>query len=520
MSSLCKDRPPVARTRTEAALLPVPVQVLGPVPVPVLVPVLVMLALGLWGLDRGGMWRDEAVTFEVAHRSVPQIWRLLHGVDAVHGLYYLVMHTVLSGWAAFARPGEVVLRLPSVLGAAATAGLVAALGVRLCRPRVGLWAGLLYAVTPMAGHYAQEGRSYALVSAGVAGSTLLLVRAVRGGGWWRYGVVVAVTCVLHEFAVLALLAHACSLALARVRGRVWRAWGCAVGGVAVVLLPVVVVSQGQAAQVAWLGVPDLGAAGRLLEGFAGAPGVLLVPYLVLAGVGVGVRGNPRGELTLGGVALPLVVVPPVALLAVSQVRPFYDDRYVLYALAGVPLLVACGADRVAGAMGRLGAGGHSAPARTPLLGVLAIGLVLVSRLPVLEADRSADRRPDNLAAVSRVAGREMRPGDSLLFLPAFGRRAALTYPEDFRRARDVALSVPAPVDGSLYGREVGADELRRRLGRLDRVWVVAQTYALRPGWSSRNPVERLKRTVMDEEFVPRTEFTQKGSTLRLYVRRS
>ncbi|BAC72801.1 hypothetical protein AQJ43_24895 [Streptomyces avermitilis] len=519
MSSLCKDRPPVARTctRTRAevasALLPVPVHVL----VSVLAPVLVMLALGLWGLDRGGMWRDEAVTFEVAHRSVPQIWRLLHGVDAVHGLYYLVMRTVLSGWAAFARPDEVVLRLPSVLGAAATAGLVAALGVRLCRPRVGLWAGLLYAVTPMAGHYAQEGRSYALVSAGVAGSTLLLVRAVRGGGWWPYGAVAGVTCVLHEFAVLALLAHACALALARVRGRVWRAWGCAVGGVAVVLLPVVVVSQGQAAQVAWLAVPDLGAAGRLLEGFAGAPGLLLVPCLVLAGVGV--RRGPRGELSLGGVALPLVAVPPVVLLAVSQVRPLYDERYVLYALAGMPLLVASGADRVAGVMGRLRAGGHFAPARTPLLGVLAIALVLASRLPVLQADRSADRRPDNLAAVSRVAGRETRPGDPLLFLPAFGRRAALTYPDDFRRTRDVALSVPAPVDGSLYGREVGADELRRRLGRLDRLWVVAQTYALRPGWSSRSPVERLKRAVLDEEFVPRAEFVQKGSTVRLYVRR-
>ncbi|MET8025225.1 glycosyltransferase family 39 protein [Streptomyces avermitilis] len=519
MSSLCKDRPPVARTRTEAAsaLVPVPVRLLVPVLVSVLVPVLVMLVLGLWGLDRGGMWRDEAVTFEVAHRSVPQIWRLLHGVDAVHGLYYLVMHTVLSGWAVFARPGEVVLRLPSVLGAAATAGLVAALGVRLCRPRVGLWAGLLYAVTPLAGHYAQEGRSYALVSAGVAASTLLLVRAVRGGGWWRYGVVAGVTCVLHEFAVLALLAHACALALARVRGRVWRAWGCAVGGVALVLLPVVVVSQGQAAQVAWLGVPDLRAAGRLLEGFAGAPGLLLVPCLVLAGVGV--RGGPRGELSLGRVALPLVAVPPVVLLTVSQVRPFYDERYVLYALAGMPLLVASGADRVAGAMRRLRAGGRTAPARAPLLGVLTIGLVLVSRLPVLEADRDADRRPDNLAAVSRVAGRVMRPGDPLLFLPAFGRRAALTYPEEFRRTRDVALSVPAPVDGSLYGREVGADELRRRLGRLDRVWVVAQTYALSPGWSSRSPVERLKRTVMDEEFEPRAEFVRKGSTLRLYVRR-
>ena len=135
-------------------------------PVAVAVPVVVMLALGLWGLDRGGTWRDEDVTLQVARRSVPQIWRLLHGVDAVHGLYYLLMHPVLA-----VRADEVALRLPSVCAAAATAGLIAALGVRLARPRVGLWAGLLYAATPLAGHYAQEGRSYALVGAGAAAAT-------------------------------------------------------------------------------------------------------------------------------------------------------------------------------------------------------------------------------------------------------------------------------------------------------------------------------------------------------------
>ncbi|MGZ0203708.1 glycosyltransferase family 39 protein, partial [Streptomyces sp. RM1] len=171
-----------------------------------------MLALGLWRVDRGGMWRDEAVTFQVARRTLPQIWRLLHGVDAVHGLYYLLMHFVLA-----ARADEVVLRLPSVAGAAVTAGLVAQVGARLARPRAGLWAGLLYAVNPMAGHYAQEGRSYALVAAGAMGATLLLLRGVEKGSWWGYGLVLGVTCWLHEFAVLLVLAHGVTLALARDR---------------------------------------------------------------------------------------------------------------------------------------------------------------------------------------------------------------------------------------------------------------------------------------------------------------
>ncbi|MEU1406506.1 glycosyltransferase family 39 protein [Streptomyces sp. NPDC005728] len=531
-------------------------------------PALVMLALGLWGLDRGGMWRDEAVTFQVARRTVPQIWRLLHGVDAVHGLYYLLMHAVLT-----VHPGEVVLRLPSVCAAALTAGLVAALGARLVRPRVGLWAGLLYAVTPMAGHYAQEGRSYALVAAGATGATLLFVRAVEGGSWRAYGVVLGLTCWLHEFAVLLLLAHAVSLAFARVGARVWRGWGCAAGAAGLALVPMVLVSRAQSAQVAWVREPTLETAQGLLRTFLGPTDEVYWACLVLAVVGlVGLVGR-RGELTCAGVALPVVVVPPVVLMLVSLVSPLYVDRYVLYALSGMPLLVAAGAERVAGAVGRLRVGGRrvpalpdsrlrssggtsvalrndcphddatserrpqpapadalsSAPAEagpllgSPLLsltGVLAVLLAFTHQLPLLRHDRDPGHRPDDLAVVARVAAREVRAGDSVLFLPAQTRNAALTYPGAFRGARDVALAEPGAGSGSLYGREVGAEALRRRVARLDRVWVVADRDLLSGRWRPGSSTERAKLAVLARHFVPGEESVQGDVTVRLYVRRS
>ncbi|MEU6093226.1 glycosyltransferase family 39 protein [Streptomyces sp. NPDC047079] len=536
--------------------------------VAVLVPVAVMFVLGLWGLDRDGMWRDEAATFQVARRSLPQIWRLLHHVDAVHGLYYLLMHGVLA-----VRPGEVLLRLPSVCGAAAAAGLVAALGTRLCRPRVGLWAGLLYAVTPMVGHYAQEGRSYALVAAGVAGATLLLVRAVESGRWWPYGGVLAVTCVLHEFAVLVLLAHACTLALARVPGRVWRGWARAAGAAVVILLPLALVSRGQSAQVAWLTSPNGRSVERLLREFAGPSWAVVVPYLVLMALAVGESGARRG-LSPAEVALPLMLVPPAVLMAASQVSPLYDDRYVLYSLAGAPLLAAAGAERVAGMFRRppgegaaavrngcpypggvvvrgplrfaprrplpegagvalrerppLSASGiHPVPRRPArvrrhvgaLVGVLLVCGVLVVQFPLLRADRRAANRPDDLAAVSAAVGRTVRPGDPVLFLPSLQRRSALAYPAGFRGVRDVALDVPAAVDGTLYGREVGPRELRRRLAGLEYLWVVGEAYALRPSWTPWNSTDRTKLAVVNKEFVTRAEYVHRGVTLRLYVRR-
>ncbi|MFD3313906.1 hypothetical protein [Streptomyces sp. NPDC058694] len=565
------------------------------VAVAVLVPVLVMFGIGLWGIDRGGMWRDEAVTFQVARRSLPQIWQLLHSVDAVHGLYYLLMHPVLA-----LHPGEVALRLPSLCAAAATAGLVAALGARLARPRVGLWAGLLYAVTPMAGHFAQEGRSYALVAAGVTASTLLLARAataeadgdgsggggrdgIGGGdqedapvgrlarharvvGWCAYGGVVAVTVLLHEFAVLILLAHAATLALARMSRRVWRDWACAAGAVLLVLLPLALISSGQADQVAWLRPPGGGTVERLLRSFTGPTQLVLGPYLLLIALALRLPFTPparRGELSVPTVALPLLLLPPAVLIAVSRHWPLYDDRYVLYALAGAPLLAAAGAERLILAARRVGFAGRETdglmrgvgggpgvglgpgagpgagagsvsggggglgfvrgvrvPYAATLAGVLAITLAFVSQLPVLREDRDPARRPDNLAVVSAAAAQRMSPGDSVLFLPSLGRRSALAYPKGFQGTRDIALAEPAPLSGTLYGRETGPDELRRRLAGLDRVWVVAEPYALKSAWYPSDPTERVKLTVVGEEFVPQAEFVRKGSILRLYVRRA
>ncbi|MFJ4952141.1 hypothetical protein [Streptomyces sp. NPDC088760] len=482
-------------------------------------PALVMLALGLWGLDRGGMWRDEAVSYQVGRRTVPQIWRLLHDVDAVHGLYYLLLHAVLA-----VHPGEVVLRLPSLCAAAGTAGLVAALGMRLVRPRVGLWAGLLYAVTPMAGHFAQEGRSYAIVAAGATSATLLFVRAVQGGSWWPYGAVLGLTCWLHEFAVLLLLAHAVSLALARAGGRVWRGWGCTAAAVVLALLPMVAVSQAQAAQLAWLRAPAADTAERLLREFLGPTDEVFWVCLGLGVAGLAGWAGRRGEVTCAGVALPVVVVPPVVLMLASQWSPLYVDRYVLYALSGAPLLVACGAERVAGAVGRVCAAGRlkgdplSQPSYVTLTGVLAVALSLLHQLPLLQKDRAPGHRPDDLGAISRAAGRNVPPGESVLFLPGAMRNVALTYPGAFRGTRDVALVAGAAASGTLYGREAGPEEVRRRLARLDRVWVVADGRLLAGRRAPRNPVERAKATVLGQQFVARREAVRGGVTVRLYVR--
>ncbi|MFJ6565812.1 glycosyltransferase family 39 protein [Streptomyces sp. NPDC091292] len=495
----------------------------------VLVPALTMLALALWGIDRGGMWRDEGVTFQVARRSLPEIWHLLHTVDAVHGVYYLAMHAVLA-----VHPDEVVLRLPSALAASVAAGLVGALGTHLARPRVGLWAGLLYAVTPMTGHYAQEGRSYALVAAGALAATLLLVRAVRTGtvrAWLWYAAVLGGTVLLHELAVLLLCAHAVTLLLARVAGDRWRGWGCAAAGVCVAALPLVLVSREQSAQLSWLRPPDWGDALTLLGDFTGPAPLVVAVELVLAALAVSgaaawrARGGRSdrwgrpGRPTLVAVAAPLLVVPPATLLSISQVWPLYDARYVLFSLAGAPLLAAAGAERLAGAVR-----GFRPPGQVPhraagaLLGAAVVGLAFWWQVPLLRADRLAAERPDDPAAVAAMAAGALRAGDAVLYVPSIGRRTELAYPDGFLGTRDLALRSGAAASGTLYGREVGPAELRRRMAPLTRVWVLTESYANRRSWHPPTPTERAKRDVLSRDFTVTAERRGYGVVLRLYTR--
>ncbi|WKU45110.1 glycosyltransferase family 39 protein [Streptomyces sp. VNUA116] len=502
-------QPPPARARTTRGAV-----------LAVAVPAAVMLVLGLWGLDRGTMWRDESATFQVARRSLPEMRHVLGTIDAVHGLYYLLMHAVLA-----VRPDEIALRLPSVAASAATAALVGALGCRLARPRVGLWAGLLYAATPFVSHYAQEGRSYALVAAGAALGTWLLVRAAEHGSygrWAGYGAVVAGTALLHEFAVLLLAAHAVTLLLSRAPWRTWRRWGCAAGAACLLLIPLVVVSRGQSAQVSWIRTPGLPEAEALVKAFAGPEQPVLGAVLVLATAAVlvparGGRAPRRGvPLGLAAVALPWALVPPVLLYAAAQYQPLFLDRYLLFCLPGVPLLAAAGADRILGLV----------PWRRTVtaLGAAAVLAAFAVQLPLHERERLPTSRGDELAPVAAAAGRSARPGDAVLFLPQYERRVALAYPRGFTGLHDLTLKRSPAASGTLFGEEVTTAVLRDRLARLpsgSRVWVVGDTHNVGTRWFRAQRAESAKVTALEafcQEERQAAVFVRGGS-VSLYVRR-
>ncbi len=227
------------------------------------VPPALTLLLGLWGITRNNsMWRDEAATWEAAHRTIPEIWSLLGRIDMVHGLYYLFMHGVFTVFG----DRLYCLRLPSLLAMACATALLTLLlptGRRLHR----LATGLAFALLPAVQQYAQEGRPYALVTACEVLACWLLVTAVDASNWchWAaYGTTVLVAALLNWFSLLILFAHAATIALARTPRAVIARWALSASCAVLGSLPLVMASQAQSGQVSWIPPVGLGTTLNLL----------------------------------------------------------------------------------------------------------------------------------------------------------------------------------------------------------------------------------------------------------------
>lgn len=479
------------------------------------------LVLGLWGIRRGGtLWADEAVTLEIARRDVSEIWQTLGTVDAVHGLYYLLMHGVFEVWGLWGLwgdgPGLVALRLPSVLATAAAAAGVGALGARLAGRRVGLLAGLVFPLLPVVQRYAQEGRSYALVCALVTWATWLLLRAMDRPGrrrlWAGYAAVLLVAALLHEFAVLALLAHAVTVARSALPAAVTRAWRVAACAVVAGLAPLGVVSLTQSAQVDWIGPPTtvellafvgLSAAGGVCayvapggarsrtpadaetETETDADAETGAPAAVRSAARAGQVRPPAGRApalpTLPALALPLLVLPSALLIALSPLRQLYVDRYVLFYAVGLALLVGAALDRLARPT-RLT---RPIPIPTPtpisidrhrlvprMTTVLALAAAFVALVPAGSHLRSPDSRKNDVVAIAEAVRETARPGDGLMFLPSRRRVWTLVRPADFRGLTDLALRASPRASHTLYGTELPAAEIRERVPDFRRIVAV------------------------------------------------
>lgn len=405
---------------------------------------LVAAAVAGWGLVTPSLWRDESVSVSAARMPLSQLRLLLGDIDAVHALYYLLLRPFIT----LPLPVEAAARLPSVLAFTGAALGVTVIGRRLAGPVAGLAGGLIYAVTPIAVRYAQEARSYALVSAVAVLATWFLVRLFdRPARWWLYVAYAASLTLLgylHLYAMLLLPAHAVAAWFA---GRRSALIPMAAAGLA--LVPLALVASGQReAQVFWLKTPDWSDVASFPVDVAGSVPAAIALFALTA------WGARRAVLPTMPVTLWAVL--PVALsFAISQLQPIYHPRYVLFAVPALALLA--------------GVGAASLP-RARWLAVPAVTVFAVLTYGTQQAIRLPDSRPDDLRTLAATLEADERPGDAVLFVPQRYRLFVAAYSRPYDRLVDLTHAA-----GEYQPRT--ADQLRRDLSGIERVWLVSPRIA-------------------------------------------
>jgi mannosyltransferase len=506
---------------------------------PVVVVAAAMTFYGFWGLGRSwAMGNDEVVSRWAGLLSLRQLAHLLAHVDAVHGLYYLLLH----GWMAVGT-SPVVMRIPSVAAMAAAAAMMVILARRLTGSGwAGLFAGLVMALTPFISYYAQTARSYAPVFACVAGQTLVLVSALQaehGGAarhrvrwrWLLYGGLVMLGAYLNEMALLVLAAHAITVALARYGHRT--AWHWAVTSAVSTLLvtPLLILSVLQHGALSWLPAPGLHQLWVLYHGYFGATSIAALLVAACAVIGVfpagmwwwrgtaGEAGTAQeppwwssGGVSLQSVAAPLLVVPAGLLLAESRaLLPLYEDRYVLYGEAGVALLAGAGMYR----LGRWLAAAVRRPELVVVPGLALCACTLLLQLHAQQRVRTPVSRDYNFGGPSFYVGAHARHGDGVLFMSSFYRKAELGYPGEFRKTHDFALAVSPVTTAPYRGIDKPFSAIRSLMLRYQRIWVIGS----RPSPHLREQLPRQESLVLLHDFTRVARRDYKHVHVSLWVRR-
>lgn len=140
------------------------------------------------------------------------------------------------------------------------------------------------------------------------------------------------------------------------------------------------------------------------------------------------------------------------LLALSDLKPVYNGRYLTFCLPAVALLAGAGL----AALGR--------PAR-----IIALAATVSLALPTLWALRVPTGGMRSVAQFLRAA---QRPGDAIVYPGHAIPPWYLAYPDGFAQLRDLSLARTGAALGHLYASTVPRPVLDRRERGVRRIWVV------------------------------------------------
>lgn len=438
------------------------------------------VAVGLAGAARPSFWYDEAATISAAYsRSLTQMWHMLGNVDAVHGLYYLLMH----GWFQVFPPTEFWSRAPSALAVGAAAAGVVVLGKQFSSRTVAVASGVFCAILPRTTWAAIEARPYAMSMMAAVWLTVLLVYAARrdtGWLWLAYAVALACAVVLDAYLALLLAAYAVFIGVFH-RARTSLA-GFAIASVLAVaaLLPFLMTVAGQAHQISW--VAPIGH--RTIEDVVMQqyfercpPFAVLSALLIGAAIVLWLSGSARLAdsqrrllvLTTGWLAAPTSAIVTYSAL----IYPIYTPRYLCFTAPALALILGVCVGAVAA---------------KPWLTAALVGLFAVAAAPnYVRVQRNPYAKYGmDYSQVADLITAKAAPGDCLLvndtvtFMPAPMRPLLAARPAAYRKLIDLTLWQRATDRNDVFDTNLIPEVVAGPLSQCGVVWIITQADPSQP----------------------------------------
>ena len=431
-------------------------------------------AVSLVGAARPSFWYDEAATISASYsRSLDQLWQMLRNVDAVHGLYYVLMH----GWFQIFPPTEFWSRVPSGLAVGGAAAGVVVLGKQFSSRTVAVTSGVVCAILPRTTWAGVEARPYAMSMMVAVWLTVLLVVTARRDSrwlWLSYAAAQAMSVVLDLYLVLLLLAHFAFICVClRTREVVMRsAMTSALAGLAVA--PFLVKAVGQVHQISWVApigrrtIEDL----LVQQYFERSPMFAILSALVIATAIALWRfasielAKPERQLLI--LAVGWLVIPTALIVAWSAaVHPIYTPRYLCFTAPAMALVLGVCVGAVA---------------TKPWMAVAIVSLFAVTAAPnYIRAQRNPYAKYGmDYSQVADLISTKAAPGDCLLvndavtFMPAPMRPLLAARPDAYRKLIDLTLWQRATDRHDVFDTNLIPEVVANPLGHCAVVWIITQ----------------------------------------------
>jgi mannosyltransferase len=447
---------------------------------------LLAAVIGGAGASRPSLWFDESATISAsASRSLPDLWRLLGHIDAVHGLFYLLMH----GWFAVFPQTEFWSRVPSCLAIGAAAAGTVVFAKRFSSRSTAVCAGVVFAILPRVTWAGVEGRSYAFTAVAAIWLTVLLVTAIRrnrGWLWLLYAVALLLSILLNVYLVLLVPAYAVIVPVIGGRKSVVIHWAAASAVAVAIMAPFMVFAHGQRFQVGWISRLSWHSVIDVLQHQFfdnSVPFAILTAVILLAALAFRLTGRWECDADtrrlLTACAAWLVVPPTVSLIYSALTEPFYYPRYMFFTAPAMAVVIAVCIVAVA---------------RQPRWIAAVLVLLAVAGFPnylLSQRQRYAKEGWDYSDVADLISG-HAAPGDCLLvdntvsWLPGPIRALLAARPAAFRPLIDIGRGMRGSERGTLWDGHVAVWLVTGRLYKCTTLWTISSHDTTLPDHQSGN----------------------------------